>query len=79
MSEKKAKELRKKVAVSINILAMEDGNMQITGIPQNPYMAMDIMGTAIKVMAGRLHAIANESNIIQPKPSIFGMDGKRLT
>ena len=83
MNGKKAKELRqnaKKVAVNINILALEDGGMTITGFPTNPYATLDIMGTAMKVMAQKLFQLSQgEKPLVMPVTSpIVGPDGQRL-
>lgn len=83
MSQKKAKEQRKKetaVAGKIQITMLANGRVEVDGFPNNLMMAMEVMQAGIRRLAQHFMVAAiegdvdkdgnlNQSNIIKPKRS----------
>ncbi len=89
MSGKKAKEKRKndkekekEIVVDINIKINANGQMTVTGFPQNPYQGMDMMVTATQMVVRKYHEMAMAKmpagKVVPVKNPLVGPDGRPL-
>ena len=72
MSEKRAKELRREVAVTMKVVVFRNGDVNVTGFPQDLGMALDVFHRAERAVVSHFFEQAKDvSQIVVPEKRII--------